>query len=212
LVLVLVLAAAPGLVPAKAQAEAIWHSEFGLTYFLFDYAETLSPPSKSQEKGWLPGLRYVSQDGKGNSRNRTELELAIGTTDYDGSLQDASGKYAGPYKAKTPNRIFVFEREWGRARAQEDGSFTQTPYYGLGYRYWFRGKESSDTYGYDEAYHEAQRNGNPETTSAEVSGFPLRSNPDTPNAPRFHACPTEGSLPPSAEYPTYSADALNTDN
>ena len=152
LLLVLVLAATSGQVPAKAQAEAMRHSEFGLTYFRFDYAETLPPPSKSQEKGWIPGLRYVSRDGKGNSRKRTQLELAIGTIDYDGALQDASGNYLGPYMAKTPTLIFKFERDWGKARVNEDESFTLTPYFGLGYRLWFRGHESDDPHGYDETY------------------------------------------------------------
>ena len=119
--------------------------EFGLMCYHFDYEEDLTPPLKSTEDGWLPGiyLGYVYQKPD-DLYTKVFIEFTDADTDYDGTTM------AGiPVTGTTDNTFFRFEWDIGYTFDTQEGS-SLCPYTGYGYRSWMRGL--GGTAPYDEKY------------------------------------------------------------
>jgi hypothetical protein len=107
--------------------------EYGFTYSHFDYAEQLPAPFKSTDKGWIPGFRYTTESRTGITRQRTMVQIGVGNTDYDGSLQNGT-----PYKTTTNNTFLTAQYDTGQVRARRGQPFGMLPYAGFGLKMWVR--------------------------------------------------------------------------
>jgi len=127
-------------------------SKFELTYFHYDYKESVDLPAKSTETGWMPGIafRSISPDSDDPAWRSMLLELAIGNTAYNGSLQDGYGAYLRDYVGTTHNTFLIAELERGHKISKPGSPFVITPYIGLGIRDWKR--DLRGDYGYAENY------------------------------------------------------------
>jgi hypothetical protein len=108
----------------------------GLTAYYFDYKEDVVLPTKSTESGWLPGL-FGSYTYRRNSVFYTKIsaQYAAGNLTYDGStLSGTPIKYDA-----NPQRFIKLEWDFGYPWAISPNLII-TPYLGIGFRYWERGK------------------------------------------------------------------------
>ncbi len=110
--------------------------QFGLMYYYYDYKETLTPPEKSTESGWLPGI-YLGYEYKKPSDIYTKLygHIAGGDLTYDGATQPGNV----PLSFDHSHFFFKFEGNIGYTVPLSD-KFLLIPYTGYGYRYWRRGE------------------------------------------------------------------------
>jgi hypothetical protein len=124
-------------VEAMTENKAILHSsvEFGFMYYYYDYKETLPPPLKSTESGWLPGI-YLSYDYKKASDIYFKLygTIAGGNLTYDGTTFSGT-----PASFNHSQFLFKFEGDIGYT-APINEKLLLIPYTGYGYRYWRRGE------------------------------------------------------------------------
>lgn len=128
--------------------------EIGMQFYSFNYAEELALPAKSKETGFIPGLNIThSAKFSPDFTLYSNLEVAIGSTKYDGSIQQLGGSSSiiTPHTATTNNSIFNIEMLPALNILQENTT-TLEVYLGLGFHYWYRGAGLSDKYGYPEYY------------------------------------------------------------
>ena len=126
--------------PHTLEVSAVFHH--------FSYEEDLTPPLKSTETGWLPGLQcaYNYAGPKIPAFVRFSFNYTKASTDYDGSTQEGI-----PVQAKTDNIFMEFEGRIGYSfRMDQAATVSLAPYVGLGYHYWKRG--GGGDYPYDEIY------------------------------------------------------------
>jgi len=111
-------------------------AEFGFNYFYFDYKEDITPPHKSSDYGWLPGI-YGSMEYRGESRLYARLygSYAAGDITYDGSTQAGMPLNLSDER----ERLYLLEGNLGWI-AVSDGKVSVIPYLGYGYFYWERGQ------------------------------------------------------------------------
>jgi len=110
--------------------------ELGMTYYKFDYKEDVDPPLKSTEDGWLPGVYF------GYTYNRPDgvytklfLEYSSGDVDYDGTTQSGT-----PVRFNdSAQELYRYEWNIGYTFSVSK-TFSLTPFAGIGYRFWRRGK------------------------------------------------------------------------
>ena len=121
----------------NADAAGLSYLDAGITYYKYDYKEKITPPLKSTEKGWLPGL-YIEGAYRGEdipAFGRLLLEFSNDKTKYDGSTRDGS-----PVKDNTRNLFLTLEWDFGYTFENVwKSNVDLTPYSGLGYRFWDRG-------------------------------------------------------------------------
>lgn len=114
----------------------------------FDYRETLTPPLKSTEKAWLPGILLKYSCHRGRALASFAYEYSGGDTDYDGSLQDGT-----PATGITGNRFTDAEVLLGYVfKKRADGTAGLTGYAGIGRRTWKRTLGVGTTSSYLETY------------------------------------------------------------
>jgi hypothetical protein len=128
--------------------------EIGLQLHSFNYAEELVLPAKSKETGFIPGITIAHSIKYSPEFSLfTTLELAIGSTKYDGSLQSIGGRSTviTPHVSTSNNSILNIEMLPALNIFQEERTSLDI-YLGLGFHYWFRGAGLADKYGYPEYY------------------------------------------------------------
>lgn len=104
----------------------------GLSSTYFDYKETLPPPLKSTEKGFIYGTIFGVTYNKNKLHIDGKLHFGMGNTKYDGTTQ------AGvPLKDTTYNTILGFDFHIGK-RISIENSLILIPYTGYGYYQWNR--------------------------------------------------------------------------
>jgi hypothetical protein len=124
-------------VEALNESKEILYSslEFGFMYSYYDYKETLPPPGKSTESGWLPGI-YLSYDRKKSSEIYVKLygNITGGDLNFNGTT------FAGsPASFDHSQFFFKFEGDVGYTVPISE-KLLLIPYTGYGYRYWRRGE------------------------------------------------------------------------
>ena len=152
---VLVLAAALTFVTA-VQAIGAWSpasgsGNYGLTVMggynasHLGYSETESGATLDRDHGYLAGVHAGLRLENRSLWSRLTVDYTTTTNaNYDGFLQNLQGQTT-PYKASTSEKIYLYEGDLG-FKAINEGAATLTPYVGLGYRFWRRGKDSLPDY------------------------------------------------------------------
>lgn len=137
-----VLAASLLALASVAAAKGSHVLEASLQQYHFDYKEDLPAGFKSNEEGWLPGIRlgydYHGQDNP--AYVRLVFEYTDADTDYDGTIAnlDGTAQTGIPFTDVTDNTFVTWEGNIGYTFRKSLGPFRLTPYTGLGYRYWDR--------------------------------------------------------------------------
>ncbi len=110
--------------------------ETQLSYYYYDYRETLPMPYKSNELGWMPGasLRLGNMDVAGSGFADFLADYAQSPTVYDGSTQSGI-----PVLDQSQHVFINLEGRLGRWLTPPDWDrFAVNGYAGAGYRYWNR--------------------------------------------------------------------------
>jgi hypothetical protein len=157
LLLVLLAGSAGSLVASVPGTSApVPQHRFDLAFspLYYDYAEELTPPLKSTEYGWLPGVAagYTYWGDAIPVYGALFFSYAGGDLTYDGSVQDQTGQVY-PYVSTSPAGIsnvhvragYIFKRVGGAA-------LDLAVYTGYGYHFWSRNIAGGPPVGYLEEY------------------------------------------------------------
>jgi hypothetical protein len=120
----------------------------------YDYAEELTPPLKSTEYGWLPGLAvgYTYWGDEIPIYALLSYDYAAGDLTYDGSVQDQFGQVY-PYRSSSPAGISKLQVRAGYVFKRIGGTgLDLAAYSGYGYHFWSRDIGGGPPTGYLEEY------------------------------------------------------------
>lgn len=120
----------------------------------FDYAEELTPPMKSTEYGWLPGVRvaYTYWGDGVPIYGFISFDYAGGDLTYDGSIQDGFGQVY-PYLSSSPAGLSTLQARGGYIFKRIGGSgLDLAAYTGYGFHFWSRNIGGGPPTGYLEEY------------------------------------------------------------
>lgn len=113
----------------------------GVNVSHMDYRETANGATLDRDYGSLGGIHAgLRLENRILWSRLTADYTTTETATYDGVIQDLQGQYT-PYKASTSERISLYEGDIG-FKAINEGAATLTPYVGLGYRSWRRGRNA----------------------------------------------------------------------
>jgi hypothetical protein len=124
------------------------------TPLYYDYEEELTPPLKSAEYGWLPGLSvgYTYWGDAVPIYGLLSFDYAGGDLTYDGSVQDQTGQVF-PYTSTSPAGVSKFQARAGYLFKRIGGSTLDLAVYtGYGYHFWSRDIGGGPPTGYLEEY------------------------------------------------------------
>lgn len=120
----------------------------------YSYAEDLTPPMKSTEHGWLPGVRaaYTYWGDRVPIYAFLSFDYAGGDLTYDGSFQDGFGQVY-PYVSSSPADLSALQVRGGYLFKRVGGSgLDLAAYTGYGYNFWSRNVGGGPPTGYLEEY------------------------------------------------------------
>jgi len=124
------------------------------TPLYYDYAEELTPPLKSTEYGWLPGVSvgYTYWGDAIPIYGLLSFDYAGGELTYDGTTQDQFGQVS-PYMSTSPAGVSKLQIRAGYIFKRVGGSALDlAAYTGYGYHFWSRNIGGGPPTGYLEEY------------------------------------------------------------
>lgn len=142
------------ILPAQAMASFPWGCNrfyIGVDSLYRDYSEKLEAPLKSDEYGNLYGVSIAYDRFEPYGLHiGVDFSLVTGAVTYDGTLVNLIDFSVRAAEGRTRSTIASTEARVGYTLPCNCQSFT--PFFGVGYHYWYRGKVEGVPRDYSEAY------------------------------------------------------------